>query len=237
MFSGGADGNEQLTAELGVVLLVLLAALGVTIPDLRGLIAEHLFLGFLLLGPVVAKLGSTGYRFMRYYSGDPAYRRKGPPRVGLRLIAPIVVLSTVVVFGSGIWLLIEGPNHRDPALTVHKLSFVAWLVFMALHVLGHLLDLPRSLRAARETREALPELLPRTGGPTRVSSGAWGRWIILTGATLVGAVAAVALIPSFAPWTAPRVFRHHRVHEAPAEVISHAAAPVTGRIRRPATRG
>jgi hypothetical protein len=36
MMSGGTEGNQQLTAQLGVILLVLLAALGVTIPDLGG---------------------------------------------------------------------------------------------------------------------------------------------------------------------------------------------------------
>ena len=39
----------------------------------------HLFVGLLLIGPVVLKLASTGYRFARYYTNDAVYRRKGPP--------------------------------------------------------------------------------------------------------------------------------------------------------------
>lgn len=225
MFGGGTEGNKQLTAQLGVVLLALLAAIGVTIPDLRGLIAEHLFLGFLLLGPVAAKMGSTGYRFIRYYTRNPAYRRNGPPQVGLRLIAPIVVLSTVIVFGSGIWLMIEGPNHRNPALTLHKLSFIVWLVFMVLHILGHLLEMPTSLRAARETRAVLPGLSPDAGGPLAVSRGTRGRWIALTGSTVVGLVIAVALIPQFSSWTAQGAIGHH--HHREAAVISRTRQRVT----------
>lgn len=219
MFGGGTKGNEELTAQLGLVLLILLAAIGVTIPDLQGLITEHLFLGFLLLGPVMAKLGSTGYRFMRYYARNPAYRRKGPPKVGLRLIAPIVVLTTVVVFGSGIWLMIEGPSHRNPALTLHKLSFIVWLVFMALHVLGHLLELPTSLRAAKETREALPKFSPDARVAGAASRGTGGRWIALACSTVAGVVIAVALIPQFNSWTASGAIGHH--HHRKAAVTSH----------------
>ena len=38
-----------------------------------------MFLGVLLIGPVALKLASTGYRFVRYYTSEPRYRRKGPP--------------------------------------------------------------------------------------------------------------------------------------------------------------
>ncbi len=60
---GGPDGNEQLTAATGVVLIVLLAALGVTILRIGQLTWLHFFLGLLLIGPVMLKLASTGYRF------------------------------------------------------------------------------------------------------------------------------------------------------------------------------
>ena len=107
---GGPDGNERLTAAAGVLLLVLFAVLGVTILRIGQLLWLHLFLGMLLIGPVLLKLASTGYRFARYYTANPAYRRKGPPATPMRLLAPLVVLSTVVVFGSGVALLFAGPS-------------------------------------------------------------------------------------------------------------------------------
>jgi hypothetical protein len=94
---GGTDGNEQLTAITSVMLLVLLAVIGVTIPLIGQLMSVHLFVGLLLIGPVALKMASTGYRFMRYYTHHEAYRRKGPPELIMRLIAPVVVVSTVVV--------------------------------------------------------------------------------------------------------------------------------------------
>jgi len=79
VIGGGTDGNEQLTATVGTILLVLLVVMGVTILRLHQLIAVHQFVGVLLVGPLALKATSTGYRFTRYYTGDPAYRRKGPP--------------------------------------------------------------------------------------------------------------------------------------------------------------
>ena len=109
--SGGTDGNERLTTLTGAILIVPLLVIGVTILRIRQLIDLHLFVGLLLLGPVLLKLASTGYRFVLYYSGNLAYRRKGPPELALRVIAPVVVLSTVAVFVSGIVLMFEGAAH------------------------------------------------------------------------------------------------------------------------------
>lgn len=73
---------------------------------------------------------------------DDRYVRKGPPPIVLRLLAPAVVLTTVAVFATGVALLFAGPPSNTLIL-VHKVSFIAWIVFMSLHVLGHLLELPR----------------------------------------------------------------------------------------------
>ncbi|MEA2159320.1 MAG: hypothetical protein QOD66_1700, partial [Solirubrobacteraceae bacterium] len=58
--AAGTERNEQLTATVGVLLLVLLAVLGVTIVRIGQLIWLHLFLGLLLVGPVMLKVVSTG---------------------------------------------------------------------------------------------------------------------------------------------------------------------------------
>ena len=87
---------------------------------------------------MLLKLSSTGYRFVRYYTADPPYRRKGPPVLALRVLAPLVVLSTVVVFASGVALLLRDRPRARPLFPIHKVSFFVWLAFTALHVLGHL---------------------------------------------------------------------------------------------------
>lgn len=102
-------GRERaLDRRRRVGLIPLLAVIGLTILFIGQLLSVHLFVGMLLIGPVGLKLASTGYRFVRYYSGNEVYRRKGPPELWLRMIAPVVVLSTLVVFVSGVLLLLEG---------------------------------------------------------------------------------------------------------------------------------
>jgi hypothetical protein len=101
-----------------------------------------MFIGLLLIPPVALKMASTGYRFARYYTHDEPYVRKGPPPIALRLLAPGVVLTTLAVFGTGVALLFAGPPSNT-LIFAHKLSFFAWVALMALHVLGHLLELPR----------------------------------------------------------------------------------------------
>jgi len=145
---GGTSGNERLTAATGATLLVLLAVIGVTIIQLGSLLWLHLFVGMLLIGPVALKLASTGYRFVRYYTGEPSYRRKGPPALAPRAIAPIVVISTVVVLASGVALLFAGPASRDSLLPIHKVSFIVWAAFTGVHVLAYLPRLGPELRCS-----------------------------------------------------------------------------------------
>ncbi|HXR28354.1 MAG TPA: hypothetical protein VN772_02165 [Solirubrobacteraceae bacterium] len=187
---GGTTGNEQLTAATGAVLIALLAVIGVTLLRLRPLLSVHLFVGMLLIPPVALKLATTGYRFTRYYTGNPAYRRKGPPAAALRALAPMVILTTLVVFASGVALLFAGPSSRSTLLPIHKVSFVAWLIFTGLHVLGHLAEMPRALRADYGRPAQLGEDLP----------GRSGRALALAGALVAGVVVAVLVIGEFGPW-------------------------------------
>ncbi len=224
----GPDGNEVLTTATGVVLIVLLAALGVTIVFIGRLLSEHLFIGFLLLGPVVLKMASTGYRFTRYYSGSPAYVEKGPPWMPLRLIAPIVVATTLAVFITGIVLIIVGPLHRDPWSLLHKVAFIVWVAFTALHVIGHLPEMSRLLGVRAEVlqlpgirtdleRERLAErhagedTPPTAAGVARVAggAGAGARLMLIGGSLAVGLVIALLLIPDFHTWTTLQPLLHH----------------------------
>jgi uncharacterized membrane protein YwaF len=193
------SGNEQLTTVTGAILIVLLAVIGVTIPQLRQFVSVHLFVGMLLIGPVLLKVASTGYRFVRYYTGDVEYRRKGPPELVLRVIGPIVVLSTAAVFATGVVLLILGPSHRNPWVELHKLTFIVWVVFMSLHVLLHLPAVARALGIGRGGREQRAGAAPGTAG----------RRIAISGALVAGVVLAIVLIPDFAAWTSHGAFVHH----------------------------
>ncbi len=197
--AGGIASNEQLTAMTGVLLVLLFAVIGVTILRIGQLIWLHLFVGLLVIGPVLLKLASTGYRFVRYYTHDPVYREKGPPELALRLLAPMLVLTTVAVFVSGVVLLFQGPADRGQLVLIHKVSFIGWLVFVGLHILGHLPGFGAALRAAPRAQDGR-------------SAGGAGRAISIVGMVVAGAVLAIVLIPQFGPWTAHAALAHHHHH-------------------------
>jgi hypothetical protein len=198
LLAGGTDGNERLTVLTGALLFVLFAALGVTILRIGQLISIHLFLGLVLLGPVALKLASTGYRFTRYYTHNPAYRRKGPPQPLLRLLAPFVALTTFVVFGSGLVLLFEGPASRGTLTLIHKASFFVWLALMGVHVLGHLPEMSSLWSARASSRRPTP--------------GGTGRTIALAGGLVLGLLLAVLLLGQFSAWTAAGALHHDHSH-------------------------
>ncbi|HEX4010248.1 MAG TPA: hypothetical protein VHX62_09580 [Solirubrobacteraceae bacterium] len=223
--AGGTEGNERLTVVAGYLLFVGLAVLGLTIVRIGQLLWLHLFLGLALIGPVALKLTSTGYRFVRYYAADPRYRAKGPPAPALRTLAPLVVGLTVIVFATGVILLFVGPADglRPKLVLIHKVSFIVWIVFTAVHVVGHLPELLRTERISAQTRREIGALraeVPGFGGPAEPPlkgplPGAGGRRLSLAGALVVGLVLAAALIPQFSAWTEPGVpalLHHHRVH-------------------------
>jgi hypothetical protein len=172
---GGSEGNERLTATAGAVLLLLLAAEGVTILSIRPLLSAHVFIGMLLIPPVAVKLATTGWRFARYYRGTPEYRRKGPPLLPLRLLAPVVVVSTVALFASGITLLVVGPGAGF-VLLVHKASFVVWLAATGIHVLAYVARVPR------------------------LAFADWRPWIVVASAVVVGAILAVVTVQYADAW-------------------------------------
>jgi hypothetical protein len=185
----GVAGNSRLTAALGAILLVLLATEGATIPFIGQLREEHILIGILLLGPIAAKLASTGYRFARYYLGNEAYQRKGPPPLILRLLAPGVVFTTVALFGTGVALLLAGkPNNQ--LVFLHQASFIGWFALMTLHVLGHILELP-ALALADWKRGKLRELRP---------AGAGARLAAVAGAIALGTALALLSLSAAGAW-------------------------------------
>ena len=186
----GVAANARLTATNAAVLIVLLAAEGATILRVRQLISPHVFLGMVLIPPVLLKLGSTGYRFVRYYRGAPAYRRKGPPRVLLRLLGPVVAILTLVLLASGVALLLASPAWSRELLFVHKASFVLWFFAMTVHVLGHLPEVARL---------APRDWLRRT---RRDVSGAGTRQWLIAASLVAGALLGLATLSLIAPWLA-----------------------------------
>jgi hypothetical protein len=195
---GGAEGNERLTAATGAVLLLLLAAEGVTILQIHRLLTAHFFIGMLLLGPVALKAVSTCYRFVRFYTGAPDYREKGPPAPLLRMLGPFVLATSLGVLGTGVVLAFTGPR-AGPWLFLHKATFVLWFGVMAVHVLAYAWRLPALI--GPDMRVA--------AGPSRtrqVLAGRPARWLLLAASIIGGLIIAVLTLHLAGPWAGPRTF-------------------------------
>jgi hypothetical protein len=191
--TGGAEGNERLTGLTGMVLLVLFAAEGFTIVAVRQMLTLHFFVGMLLIGPVLLKLCSTIYRFIRYYGGGAEYRRKGPPALPLRVLGPFVILTSLAVIGTGIMLALTGPGSSI-WLLAHKAVFVLWFGAMTIHVLAYVWRLPRLVGSD----------LARQAGyrAEQVLGGRAARWLLLTASLLTGLLLAVVTVHLAGPWAA-----------------------------------
>jgi hypothetical protein len=193
--TGGAEGNERLTALTGSVLLVLFAVEGLTILSVHQLLTLHFFLGMLLIGPVALKACSVLYRFARYYTGAEEYRTKGPPAPLLRILGPIVIITSLTVLGTGVMLAIVGPSGVGIWLFLHRASFILWFGAMTAHVLAYVWRLPRLIgsdlatRAGRRAQEVL--------------AGRSARWLLLTASLLTGLLLAVLTVHRVGIWFAP----------------------------------
>ncbi len=184
----GAEANARLTSSTALVLLVLLAIEGVTVLQVRPLLTLHVFIGMLLVPPVLVKLSSTFWRFAKYYTGSREYREKGPPPMVLRLLGPFVSILTIVLFGSGIVLLLAPSAWRGNLLLLHQASFVLWFGCMTIHVLGHL----------KETvQHSTKDWVVRTR--VRVAGSRFRRLTVTT-SLVMGVVLGFVTIPTVGPW-------------------------------------
>ncbi|MBV9229019.1 MAG: hypothetical protein JOZ18_06870, partial [Chloroflexi bacterium] len=146
----GVIGNERLTALVSLVLLVLIIVELITSAFLRIWLPAHTIIGVLLVGPLLVKMGSTGWRFLRYYTRAPAYVRRGPPPLVLRVLGPVLLITTLVMVGSGIGLVVTGP--LQPFLLTHVFSALVWLPLIAVHSLAHVKQVPQSIASDWSSR-------------------------------------------------------------------------------------
>lgn len=193
-------GNERLIALVGSVLLVLIGVEIVIAAMLRVLMPIHIFVGVLLTIPLCVKIGSVGYRFLGYYTGSPAFVHKGPPRLEMRLLAPLLLLASLGLVASGIILALLGPTNVWSVwvLRLHALSVMCWLPLLTLHVGAYIWRVPRLLLADWQKRAA--HLVP----------GRVWRYVGTFVALLAGLGAAVLVAPLTASWTAwePNIESH-----------------------------
>jgi len=187
------EGNARLTGGAGAALFVILAVEAVTVLQIKQLISVHVFVGMLLVPLVLLKTGTTGYRFAHYYTGDPSYRRKGPPHPILRITGPFLVLSSLVLLGTGIALIALGRNVGHQYLWLHQATFFVWAALIVVHTLGHLRETATLTAADWQERDL-------SGVAEHRLAGARARLSLLVVTLAVGAVLGIASLGWIGTW-------------------------------------
>jgi hypothetical protein len=183
----GALGNERLSSLASLALLALITVELITSAFLRIWLPAHTIVGLALVGPLLVKMGSTGWRFLRYYTGAPAYVRRGPPPLVLRALGPLLLGATVVMVASGVGLVIIGP--LQPLLLSHVFSALLWLPLLGIHGLAHLQQVPRRIAddwsAQQDPRSQMGRGLRLGINLGALLLGAIGAWLLFPWATLL----------------------------------------------------
>lgn len=191
-------GNERLTAAVG--LLVIAPVLVEVVTVLLGVhtfMSVHVFVGLAVIPAVLLKLGSTGWRFVRYYTRSRDYVALGPPQIAMRLLAPLFVAATVVLFGSGVAMGLLHGSALVIARNLHGPASVVWLILLGVHVLIYL---------RRALTQAAEDVEPSTRSAVRGTASRVGA---LAAVVVCGFVLGLATLPAQHRWVDLRRDHHH----------------------------
>lgn len=207
--SGGPAGNALLTAWTALVLLALSIGELLTLFDVRGLISWHVALGALLIPPATMKTASTTWRMASYYLGRRPYREAGAPPLFMRLLGPLVVVSTLGLLATGVALVLLGEavarrsvatllGFRVDWVTVHQGFFAVWAGAVGLHLLGRIIP---ALRTTVMRGSAAGQAVP----------GRWARGLWFVTMVAAAAALAVVLVHADSSWASHGFGDHQRV--------------------------
>jgi hypothetical protein len=195
-------GNARLTAVVGALLLgPVIVELATIVLGVHSFMSLHVFVGLALIPPVLLKLASTGWRFARYYTRSNAYVEHGTPQLAMRLLAPLFVVATVVLFSSGVAMGILHGHALVVARRLHGPASVVWIVLFGVHALVYL------KQALIGSGEDLVAARPPVPGRRR-------RGFVIATAVVSGLIIGAATVPAQHHWVRlPRDY--HRSRAAP----------------------
>jgi hypothetical protein len=168
--------STRLTAHLGLILSVMLALLFLSgaffflytfnydaPPWFTTVRFFHFYVGIASVPILLAKYGSTGFRFAGYYLRVPRFKRAGPPSLVPRLLAPLLLADFFVLYFSGGYMLFHyyytvtniWPFDAKP-VQVHLWAALIGTPLVSIHLLWHFASAVRTLprRAAPEPATA-----------------------------------------------------------------------------------
>jgi hypothetical protein len=128
----------------------------------------------------------------------------------LRVLGPLVVLSTLAVLGTGLALIAVGPDagrasllvvlgYRVSTLTLHQGTFIVWATVTGLHTLGRAVPALRILSGPTAAGHPVP--------------GRWQRGVLLLATVLVAVLTAILVLNASGAWLTTDLHRHHPPRE------------------------
>ncbi|MGE3075072.1 MAG: molybdopterin-dependent oxidoreductase [Dehalococcoidia bacterium] len=167
--------STRLTAQLGMLLTVMLALMfssGAFFylyafnydlpPGFTWVRFFHFYTGLASIPILLAKYGTTFFRFGGYYLRVPRYKAAGPPQLIPRILSPLLAADFFVLYFSGLYMLFHyyytvtniWPFDAKP-VQVHLWAAIIGAPLVSIHLLWHLASAWRSVAATAQTAETV----------------------------------------------------------------------------------
>lgn len=128
----------------------------------------HFYAGLASIPFLLAKYGSTSFRFAGYYLRLPRFKKAGAPALIPRIFSPLLVLDFFVLYFSGLYMLFHYyytvtniPPYEFKPVQVHLWASILAVPLIAIHLGSHLIEVARGLY--RERSELMEQPAPESG--------------------------------------------------------------------------
>jgi hypothetical protein len=133
----------------------------------------HFYAGLASIPFLLAKYGSTGYRFAGYYLRLPRFKKGGAPTLIPRIFSPLLALDFFVLYFSGLYMLFHYyytvtniPPYDFKPVQVHLWASILAVPLIAIHLGSHLIEVAQGLY--KERRELLAQVAPEPETTRRI---------------------------------------------------------------------
>jgi DMSO/TMAO reductase YedYZ molybdopterin-dependent catalytic subunit len=197
--------STRLTAQLGLLLTFMLAGMFASgaffylytfnydlPPWFTPVRFVHFYVGLASIPILLAKYGSTSFRFAGYYLRTKRFKAAGPPSLIPRVLSPLLAVDFFVLYFSGLYMLFHyyytttniWPIEAKP-VQVHLWASLAGAPLVTIHLCCHLAAALRSSRGNQEAAQAVSEFAESPRGKL-------SRRAVLVGITASGLALALA---------------------------------------------
>lgn len=128
----------------------------------------HFYAGLASIPFLLAKYGSTSFRFAGYYLRLPRFKKAGAPALIPRIFSPLLALDFFVLYFSGLYMLFHYyytvtniPPYEFKPVQVHLWASILAVPLIAIHLGSHLIEVARGLY--RERSELMEQPAPESG--------------------------------------------------------------------------